>query len=73
MFPAISKCQNYLVYFSGKGRTHCYYMDITVLKKDGNNWAPYHVIKDFFIGSYNEAEAHFYEIDGKPHFLCQTN
>lgn len=73
MFPSVSRCGNYLAYFSGKGKTHCYYMDITILKKNEDKWDPYHEITEFFVGSYFESKIYFYEIDGRSYFLCQTN
>lgn len=73
MFPGVSRCGNYLAYLSGNGRTHCFYMNITVLKRNGDAWEKYHQIDEFFIGSAVESKLNFYEIDGKPHFLCQTN
>jgi len=38
IFPILSKCLNYLIYCSGTGRTHTYYLDLVVMKKDGNGW-----------------------------------
>ena len=38
MFPRVSPCFNYLVYLSGTGKTHTFYMDFVVAKKEEGKW-----------------------------------
>ena len=38
MFPKLSPCYNYLVYVSGTGITHLYYLDYVVAKKQQGKW-----------------------------------
>jgi len=33
IFPSVSKCYQYLIYCSGEGKTHTYYLDLVVMKR----------------------------------------
>lgn len=52
IFPSLSKCFNYLIYCSGTGKTHTYYLDLVVMKRDGNGWKELHTIKERLVGYY---------------------
>lgn len=45
IFPALSKCGNYLAYFSGTGITNCFYMDIVIMERGREGWREYHKLK----------------------------
>lgn len=53
IFPALSPCGNYLVYLSGTGITHTYYLDFVIMKKIDNAWTETHRIPEKFVGYYN--------------------
>ena len=50
MFPRLSPCFNYLVYVSGTGITHLYYLDYVVAKKEGGKWVEIHRLKEKVVG-----------------------
>lgn len=38
IFARLSPCFNYLVYLSGTGITHTYYLDLVIAKKTEGEW-----------------------------------
>jgi hypothetical protein len=52
IFPSLSKCFNYLIYCSGTGKTHTHYLDLVVMKREGNQWKELHRMKEQLVGYY---------------------
>ena len=58
IFPRLSHDYNYLVYLSGTGITHTYYLDLVILKNIDGKWVEAHRIKDKFVGYYDTLKTH---------------
>lgn len=61
MFANISPCYNYICYFSGEGYTHTYYMDLMIMKWNGESWKEHHQIKEAFVGYYDTVRTETFE------------
>ena len=72
IFPSISPCFRYIVYLSGTGITHTYYMDLVIAKNEGGKWVESHRIADKFVGYYDTLKTYTTLEHGKPYVYLQT-
>jgi hypothetical protein len=72
MFPRLSPCFNYLVYISGTGITHTFYLDLVVAKKKEGQWTETHRLKQKVIGFYDILQNYVVQKEGKTYAYFQT-
>lgn len=72
MFPKISPCFNYLVYISGTGITHTFYLDLVVAKRKEGEWTETHRLKQKVIGFYDILQNYIVQKVGKTYAYFQT-
>ena len=73
IFPTVSTCFQYLVFFAGDGITHTYDLDLLVFRKtEASEWQPLHKIQDAAVGLYNVMKAFGHSIDGQQYIFYQT-
>lgn len=72
MFPRLSPCFNYLIYISGTGITHTFYLDLVVAQKKDGSWTETHRLKERVIGYYNTLQNYIVQKEGKTYAYFQT-
>jgi hypothetical protein len=73
MFPSLSPCFNYLVYVSGSGITHAFYLDLVVAKKGQDGWKETHRLKKKVVGFYDTLKNYIVKAGSdQPYAIFQT-
>jgi hypothetical protein len=61
-----------MVYLSGTGVTHTYYLDLVVMKKKENEWVETHRIPERFVGYYDTLKNYIIQEGEKVYAISQT-
>lgn len=61
-----------MVYHSGTGITHTYYLDLVIAKKIEGSWVETHRVKEHFVGYYDTLKNYMIVEDGKTFAISQT-
>lgn len=72
IFPNVSPCFQYLVFFGGEGITHTYDLDLFIFKKEEGSWKNLHRIPEAAVGYYDTLKLYPFMSNQQPFIFYQT-